>query len=68
MARCIRAHHAGEPPRDPTALASLLERVHSEEEVGRVARLAAEEWNQEAAALEKRIFEALESADDASGL
>jgi HD-like signal output (HDOD) protein len=68
MALSIRAHHAVEPPRDPTALASLLERADSEEEVGRVAELAAEEWNQEAAALEKRIFEALENAGDSPGL
>jgi HD-like signal output (HDOD) protein len=68
MARCIRAHHAGEPPRDPTALASLLERADPEEEVGRVAELAAEEWNQEAAALEALIFQALQNAEDATGL
>lgn len=62
MARCIRAHHADDPPRDPTALASLLETTVSEERVGRVAALAAEEWGQEAAALERRIYEALENA------
>jgi HD-like signal output (HDOD) protein len=68
MTRCIRAHHAGEPPRDPTALASLLETADPEEEAGRVAELAAEEWNQEAAALEALICEALQNAEDPIGL
>jgi HD-like signal output (HDOD) protein len=63
MTASIRVHHSGEAPRDPVALAGLLDEVDPEKDASRVAEIGAEDWDTRAAALEAEIFSALEEAE-----
>ncbi len=58
-----RAHHAGGTPRDPVALAGMLDETDPDKDARRIAEIGAEDWETRAAPLEAQMLEALEEAE-----
>lgn len=63
LSASIRGHHSADGPRDPVALAGMLDEADPEKDADRVAGVAAAEWDADPDALEQRILDGLGNAE-----